>query len=167
MERQLKNLQIWIYVITGLLIFNTIILFISLKDPNNSTTPETESEESYDYDVSMFDTITADEFVEAYNGSEMKVVYFGRATCGFCVQFLPVLQQAQEEYGYTTLYVDISTIDADGESKISELNSYLSETYGQTPNVVIVQNGQIVDYNLGYTDYSTFASMLESNGFTK
>lgn len=166
MEQQLKKLQVCVYIIIVLLFVNTIALFASLKDPNDTTT-DTESEETYEYDVSMFDEISADEFVEAYNGSDLKVVYFGRSTCAYCIQFLPILQQAQADYNYTTLYVDIEAIDSDGVSKITELDSYLEETYGQTPSVVLVQNGQIVDYNLGYTDYSTFVSMLEENGFTK
>ena len=167
MEQQLKRLQVCVYVIIALLLVNTIALFASLKDPSEDKTTETESEQSYDYDVSMFDTISADEFVDAYKGSELKVVYFGRATCGFCVQFLPVLQQAQEDYGYKTLYVDITTIDNDGVSKITELDSYLKETYGQTPSVVLVKDGKIVAKQLGYSDYATFTSMLEQNGFKK
>lgn len=167
MERQLKRLQVCAYIIIVLLIVNTIALFASLKDPGETTTKTEETEKTYDYDVSMFKTIGADEFVEAYNGSDLQVVYFGRSTCGYCVQFLPTLQQAQADYNYTTLYVDIEKIDSEGISKITGLNTYLSETYGQTPSVVLVQNGQIVDYNLGYTDYETFASMLEANGFTK
>ena len=162
MEQQLKKLQVCVYIIIVLLLVNTIALFASLKDPSDTTT-ETENT----YDVSMFKTISADEFVEAYKGSELRVVYFGRSTCGYCVQFLPTLQQAQADYGYTTLYVDIEALDSEEVSKITGLDSYLSETYGQTPNVVLVQNGQIMDYNLGYTDYETFASMLEKNGFTK
>ena len=167
MEQQLKKLQVCVYIIIALLLINTIALFASLKDPSDTSTETEETEETYNYDVSMFKTISADEFVEAYNGSELQVVYFGRSTCGYCVQFLPTLQQAQADYGYTTLYVDIEAIGSDGITKITELDSYLSETYGQTPSVVLVQNGQIVDYNLGYTDYESFASMLEVNGFTK
>ena len=165
MEQQLKKLQISAYVIIALLIFNTIALLAAIKDPVTTSDNNTDTEQNYDYDVSMFKTVNADEFEEAFNGSELSVVYFGRATCGFCVQFLPVLQEAQEEYGYTTLYVDIDTINSDGKSKITGLDSYLSETYGQTPNVVLVKNGEIVDYSLGYVDYNTFASMLEENGF--
>lgn len=166
MEQQLKKLQVCVYIVIALLLVNTIALFASLKDPSDKV-EEKESEETYDYDVSMFDTINADEFEKAYKGSELQVVYFGRATCGYCVQFLPVLQQAQADYGYTTLYVDIDTIDSDGIEKITGLDSYLSETYGQTPSVLLVKDGKIVDKQLGYTDYSTFASMLETNGFTK
>lgn len=164
MEQQLKKLQVCAYIIIALLLVNTIALFASLKDPSEKKVEE-ENNESYDYDVSMFETISADEFEKAYNGSEVQVVYFGRATCGYCVQFLPVLQQAQSDYGYKTLYVDIDVIDSAGIEKITGLDSYLSETYGQTPSVVLVQNGKILDKQLGYTDYSTFASMLEKNGF--
>ena len=59
MEQQLKKLQVCVYIIIVLLFVNTIALFASLKDPSDTTT-DTESEETYEYDVSMFDEISAD-----------------------------------------------------------------------------------------------------------
>lgn len=163
MEEQLRKLQTCAYIIIVLLLVNTIALFASLKDPKEEISNE--SEETYDYDVSMFDAIDEDEFVDVYNGSELSVVYFGRSTCGYCVQFLPNLQQAQAEYGYTTLYVDIEAVV--DSTKITELDSFFEDNYGATPIVVLVQNGEVVASQVGYTDYSTFASLLEENGFTK
>lgn len=166
MEEKIKRLEICIYIILALLAINTIALFASLQDPKEEKA-DAETTENTEYDVSMFDTITADEFVSAYNGNDVQVVYFGRSSCGYCVQFLPTLRQAQTTYGYKTLYVDIANIDEAGAGKITGLNDFLNETYGQTPLVAIVKNGEIVDYQLGYTDYSSFASLLEKNGFTK
>lgn len=165
MEQQLKKLQICVYVIIAILLINTIALFAAMKDPSNSTESGTETEETYDYDVSMFETIDADKFVEAYNGKETKVVYFGRSTCGYCVQFLPILQEAQAEYEYTTLYVDIESIDTEGQTKIMALDTFFEENYGTTPITVLVQNGKIVASQIGYVDYATFTAMLEENGF--
>ncbi len=166
MEEQLKKLQVCAYIIIVLLLVNTIALFASLKDPSaDAETSTNETETSYDYDVSMFKTIDEDEFVNKYNGSELSVVYFGRATCGYCVQFLPVLQQAQSDYGYKTLYVDIEKVS--DSTKIINLDSFFASYYGSTPTVVLVKDGKVVDSQVGYTDYSTFASFLEDNGFTK
>ena len=167
-KEQIKKLQVCVYIIIGLLLVNTIALFAAIKDPAATKTEnETETEESYEYDVSMFEAIDVDGFVEAFKDDELSVVYFGRATCGYCVQFLPVLQQAQSEYKYKTLYVDISTISTDESTKITELDSFLAENYGATPIVVLLKDGKIVDYQRGYSDYSTYTSMLEKNGFTK
>ena len=39
------------------------------------------------------------------------MIYIGRSTCGYCVQFVPVLTQVQKELGgYTTYYIDIAKI---------------------------------------------------------
>lgn len=167
-KEQIKKLQVCVYIIIGILLLNTVALFAAIKDPAvNNTENETETEESNEYDVSMFETIDADGFVKAFNNDELSVVYFGRATCGYCVQFLPVLQQAQSEYKYKTLYVDISTISTTDAEKITKLDSFLAENYGATPIVVLLKDGKIVDYQRGYSDYSTYTSMLEKNGFTK
>ncbi len=169
MENKLKKIETLIYVIIVILAIDTVALFASLRDTSTdaSSKGNSETETETEYDVSMFKTINADEFIDAYNGSELQVVYFGRATCSFCVKFLPSLQQAQKEYGYKTLYVDITTVDSEAQQKLTSLNDYISENYGRTPMILLVKDGQIVASQMGYTEYSTFAKLLEDNGFTK
>ena len=38
------------------------------------------------------------------------VIYIGRETCSFCAMFIPVMEEAQEKYGFKTNYLDISSI---------------------------------------------------------
>ena len=66
----------------------------------------------------MFKQVTPDEFVKAFNGSETSIIYIGRPTCSYCAAFLPALQQAQSDFGYTTLYLDIDEV---ASSEISNL----------------------------------------------
>ena len=42
---------------------------------------------------------------------DFEVIYVGRETCGWCAAFLPNLWTAQEEYDFTTLYIDIAKIE--------------------------------------------------------
>lgn len=158
-----------LYVIIFILLINTIIMIAVngsvTKDSNDDSTEETENTE---YDVSMFTSIDADGVVDAFKSSETKVIYMGRSTCGYCVQFLPNLQKAQEEYGYETLYLDISNVDDDGQSKIVALDEeFFNENYGATPTVILVKDNKIVDSHVGYSEYEDYASFLEENGFSK
>lgn len=168
MEDKLKRIEALIYAILVVLVVNTIVVFVSLGDTNKEENSQTEAEETTtEYDVSMFKTVSTDELIEAYNGSDVQVVYFGRATCGYCVQFLPTLQQAQKDYGYKTLYVDITKVSSADQERIKALDQFFNENYGRTPMVVLVKDGKIVDKHLGYTEYSSFAQFLENNGFEK
>ena len=74
----------------------------------------------------------------------------------------------QEEYGYETLYLDISTVDSDGQSKIVDLDKdFFEENYGATPTVLLVKDNKIVDSHVGYSEYDDYAKFLEKNGFSK
>ena len=138
---------------------------------STSTNQGTKTEENTDYDVSMFEQITAQQLIDLYNGSEKSVIYVGRATCGYCVKFLPALQKAQEELGYKTYYYDISTITSDEYYEIIALNDFLNENFGSTPMVIVVQNGQILSTNndnkgwVGYAEYDTFKAYMQGLGY--
>ena len=168
----LKKILICAYVIIALLAINTIIMFISnvevTKDSNSAQTEETE--ENTEYDVSMFDAVDTTKTIELFDSEDTQVIYIGRSTCGYCVQFLPVLQQAQEDYGYTTKYLDITTVTEEEQSALLAKDNdedFLSTNFGSTPMVILVKDGKIVDGRVGYSEYDAFASFLEENGFKK
>lgn len=143
---------------------------------NNQTTTNTGTNTNnggndVEYDVSMFKEITADELVNKFNGEEKSLIYIGRKTCGYCVAFLPMLQQAQEEFGYQTYYYDIDTITQDAYDKIVALSPFLENSFGSTPMVLVVQNGQILSADgsgdgwVGYAEYETFKDYLINLGY--
>jgi predicted bacteriocin transport accessory protein len=164
----LNKILLCLYAIIVILVVNTTILL--LKDVKvGSNTSESESET--EYDTSMFTSITTDTLEEAVSGDNVQVVYIGRSTCGFCVKFLPTLQQAQKDYNYTTLYLDITTVTTtEQQNKIFAFDNeegFISDNFGATPMVLIMKDGKLIDGWLGYDEYSAFASWLEENGFTK
>ena len=169
-EEQFRKVITCLYVIIALLVINTVAVIV--VNGNSTTKAETEektpTEENTEYDVSMFKSINASQFEEAFNSSSIKVIYMGRSTCSYCVKFLPNLQKAQKEYGYKTLYLDITTVSQDDQKKITELDeSFFGENYGVTPTVILVKDGKIVDSHIGYSEYSDYTSFLEKNGIKK
>ena len=166
----LNKILICLYALIIILIVNTAILLVktNFKSTDNN---EVEEQESTEYDVSMFTKVTAENLKEAIETEDVKIVYVGRSTCGYCVKFLPVLQKARTEYNYETLYLDITTVTTtEQQDKILELDNeegFLSENFGGTPMVLMVQDGKIIDTWMGYAEYSTYTAWLEKNGFTK
>lgn len=172
MEELLKKILKCLYVIIVILIIITILFIASLNGNGNSSssddTTSNDTTEETEYDVSMFTSITGDEFVDKVNSSDLQLIYMGRSTCHYCVQFLPILQQAQNDYGYETLYLDITTVTSDQQEKIVAVDEdFFNDNYGATPTVLLVKDGKIVDSQVGYSDYDTFASFLEKNGYSK
>lgn len=158
-----------LYAIIILLTVNTIILIAVNGTVNTSSEEKTDNNQSEEeYDVSMFTTIDANGFKEAFKSDDMKLVYMGRSTCGYCVQFLPTLQKAQEEYKYETLYLDVSTVDSTAQEEIIGLDEeFFNENYGATPTVLLVKDNKIVDSHIGYSEYDDYAKFLEKNGYSK
>ncbi|MBE6159577.1 MAG: hypothetical protein E7157_00805 [Lactobacillales bacterium] len=173
LKETLKKLLICAYVIIALLAVNTVVTFISNVEVTKESEKTTETEETQtntEYDVSMFDTVDAEKVVKLFDEDETQVIYVGRETCGYCVQFLPALQQAQKDYGYKTKYLDITTVTEDGQKAILEKDNdedFLATNFGSTPMVILVKDGKIVDGWVGYAEYETFAQFLEENGFKK
>lgn len=170
----LNKIVLCLYAIIFLLLVNTTILL--LKDAKFGTVKDdtegnNEAPSSTEYDVSMFHSVTAETLKDETAKDDLQIVYIGRSTCGFCVQFLPILQQAQKDYNYKTLYLDITTVKTtEQQEKILELdneNEFLNKNFGSTPMVLLMKNSEIVDTSLGYKDYSEYSEWLEKNGFTK
>lgn len=166
----LNKILICLYALIAILVINTTILLV--KDGStkaNATSNNTE--ENAEYDVSMFTSVTADTLGDAVSSDTAKIVYIGRSTCGYCVQFLPILQQAQTDYGYETLYLDITTVTTtEQQDKILAFDNdeeFLKENFGGTPMVLLMKNGKLVDTWIGYAEYSEYSAWLEKNGFAK
>lgn len=167
-----NKMLICLYIIIALLALNIIISAIngnsgnrnssSTDKNNNSTTPVTQA--TADYDVSKFKAINANEFIDAYNGDETKLIYLGRPDCGFCVKFVPILTEVQNKYKFETLYLDINTVGQDDVNRIIALNSDFfsgkDTAYGYTPMTLIVKNGEILDSQIGHSSASTLEALV-------
>lgn len=142
----------------------------SSENSNNGEKTNTGNDEN-EYDVSMFTEISAEELVNLYYGEEKSLIYIGRPTCGYCVAFLPSLQQAQKDFGYQTYYYDISNVTDDQYNAITGLNDFMANNFGYTPMVIVVQGGQILSADgsgegwVGYAEYDAFRSYLEALGY--
>ena len=178
-----KKIIFLLYIILGVLIFNSIILLVKTDIIKSNSTKIEEKETSKNdneddsYDVSSFKSINPEKFMEFTSSNDTKVVYLGRSTCGYCVKFLPNLKKAQEELGYQTYYVDITKYDEDTKNYTEMVNlindykdTYNSKNntnyeaiYGYTPLVVLLNKDGIKDISVGYSDYDTFKEFLNNN----
>lgn len=159
------------YILIAITVISAANLIVNIaKNGSVATDSNDETEENTEYDVSMFTEKTTSEAIESIQKGETEIVYIGRSTCGYCVKFLPVLQQAQKEYGYTTTYIDLTKMSSDDRTNLLTLDDedgYISENFGYTPMVLIFKDGKLSKGWVGYSEYDAFASFLEENGITK
>ena len=161
-----------IVVITALILVTLIIKGSNNNSTNNSNGSANETSEGAtgEYDVSMFDTLSTNDTLEQIKDGKKHIVYIGRSTCGYCVKFLPTLQQAQKEYGYKTIYINLEEMTSDDQKNILTVDNdekYIEENLGYTPMVLIFEDGKLKKGWVGYSEYDQFASFLEENGYSK
>lgn len=170
MEEKVEKMLKMIYVIFVLVLINTVILVTSnlkITTGDSNKESETTSEGNQDYDVSMFEKVDFDKMMDKFESSDLEVIYIGRPTCGYCVKFLPVLQEAQEKFGYKTVYYDLTDVTQDETNKIIEKDNedeFIKTNFGATPMVLLVKDGKLVDGWVGYAEYDSFAEFLTKNG---
>lgn len=170
-EEMLKKILVCARVLIVFAVINTILLLIAVGDSSGSSSSSSNSssgssESSSEYDVSMFDAISASDFIKLFSDKDSgtNVIYLGRESCSYCVAFLPTMQKAQSEIGYTTKYLDITTVEDDEATEIEGLNDFLKENYGSTPLVIVTKDGKYVDGWVGYGEYDDFVEFLNNAG---
>lgn len=164
-----NKMLICLYIIIALLALNIIITAINISSSGTSsskpnTTTPTSAQSTTSYDVSKFKAINTEQFIDAYKGSETKLIYLGRPDCGYCVKFVPILTEVQEKYNFETLYLDINTVGKDDVNKIIELNNEFftgeNTAYGYTPMTLIVKDNKILDSQIGASNASTLEALV-------
>jgi predicted bacteriocin transport accessory protein len=167
----LKKVKDLLYVVIGLLIVSLIIGVINTSNivalSNDGNTTEEETETNTDYDVSEFTEVDYAGLKAAIAQEGYTVVYMGVASCPNCVNFIPVMKQAQTDYNYTTYYVDMDKITQEEINYIYTLDDYFDEEFGYTPLIAIFKDGKFVNGRTGYTEYSSYATFLEESGLKK
>ena len=174
--RQIRNILI---VIAIILVVNVIVTAISSNNRTYSSTGDGTSTDTNtgtksqggdtatDYDVSAFMEVTVDEMFTKVNTSGYQIVYIGRSGCGYCRMFLPTLKEAQKNFHYTTLYIDLTKVTNDGATKMKGISDKVKEKWGYTPMVIVYKDGVYQDMWLGYDEYSSFESYLLGLGMSK
>ena len=169
-SKRIRNIYIMLIAILCMTIISTtaILAYVAVHW-NDKMNNRQDLPNNTDYDVRKFTEISYNQFMNKYKDSEQSLIYIGRSTCIHCINFVPVLKEAQSKYGYKTYYLDISKIKNDEYSNVKKLNSFLDENFGMTPMVIIVKDGNIIENGtfLGEADINTFSKFLEKVGYNK
>ncbi len=166
-KKLIRNIYIMLIAILCLTIISaTAILsyvFVHWNDVKSNNIQNTE------YDVSSFEEINYDKFINLYKDNNKSLIYIGRQTCIHCVNFVPILNKVQNEYNYKTYYLDISKITEEESKNIKNLNNFLKKNFGSTPMVIIVKDGSIIEKGnwIGEGNYKDFSKFIENAGYKK
>lgn len=112
--------------------------------------------------------ITMKEYREVLSSDEVSLIYLASPTCGYCAQQEPIMKDLIREYGFEVNYLNTSTITQKEADEVYTLYGSMQEgrypeTKGlRTPTILIVQNGKLLDMNLGNIELEELVSLLQN-----
>lgn len=109
--------------------------------------------------------VTATEALQLMQEKEPQVIYIGRTGCSYCDMIAPILKTVGNDLELTINYVDLSTCTEEEAKKLEESNSYMSENEWGTPTVLIMSEGNLIDYLGGYDEEPVVREFFVKNGF--
>ena len=167
-----------VITITSVLILIFVLAGDTEKAANNSNENGNSAEVAEEYDVSAFKEIKAQDIKKESKGKNI-LIYVGRSSCGYCIQYVPVLKEIQEKYNkYTTYYIDIAKIldfsgtggvlDKEADENKQKLDKdFMKSNWGATPLTLVVKDSKLVDSIVGYVPAESLETLVKDNGFVK
>lgn len=111
--------------------------------------------------------ISMDEYRELLNGEEVSLIYIASPTCPHCINQKPIMNRLVNEYDVVVNYLNTNNLSMDEADELYELYGDVQvERYGEknsgvlTPTIILVQNGKLVDMNLGEIDLDDLVAFL-------
>lgn len=100
--------------------------------------------------------LTYDQYECLYNGDEPFVVILTQSTCGYCEQFLPVINEYAGENDLPVYFLEIDTMDNnDMQDVISSLSYFDDNDSWGTPLTLAIKDKKVVTQISGYTNDTT------------
>ena len=100
------------------------------------------------------------DFKQAFNSKERKVIYYASSECSYCKLQTPVLETIAEDYDMDYLYIDVTKLSEEQKDEITEK----LEIESSTPTTVIVENGEVIDTKVGYTEGNEYVQFFIDGG---
>jgi predicted bacteriocin transport accessory protein len=137
-----KKIGVGIWLI-GILI---LVIGLSILTSNLST--------KEGYDSNGFKITNVKTYLNLLKNTDKTYIYIGSRTCSHCIATIPVIKQLMLELDITINYVDIADMSQTDINKIVKSDATFTDGLG-TPTILIVEDGKVVDSNIGEADYTT------------
>lgn len=99
------------------------------------------------------------DFNKYYNSKERTVIYYASKDCSYCSLQTPILEVIANDYEMDYLYVDSSQLS------VKQRNEVLDKLGidHQTPTTLIVEDGEVIAKQIGYTEGSEYVKFFSDN----
>lgn len=98
-------------------------------------------------------------FDKYYNSRKRTVIYYASSSCGYCKLQTPILETISEDYEMDYFYIDSSILPKKQREEVLEKLGIEHAT----PTTVIVENGEVIDTAIGYTQGQDYVKFFVKN----
>ena len=96
------------------------------------------------------------EFYEQFNSKERTIIYYASPSCSYCTLQTPILETIAQDYDLDYYYLDASALSVKERSEVLEVLGIEHAT----PTTIVVENGEVVDTAVGYTQGKDYVEFL-------
>lgn len=100
-----------------------------------------------------------EKFYKKYNSKERSIIYYAKDNCAYCKKQTPILEELADAYDFDYYYINTNLLTSKDIKKITKELDIKNET----PITVIVENGKVIDKQVGYVDGPTYTEFLKNN----
>ena len=126
----------------------------------------TVAEEEVDYPLTLageagVHQITYSQYKEKVENGDAFIVIIERAGCGYCVQYMPIVEDVANEKKIPIYYIDTDTLSSDEYNELSTTNNYLKRNDWGTPTTLFMLGERVLDSIGGYVEKDTVLSFID------
>jgi len=145
---------------TILMVIAIIVIIIALFIPYTEGEPEpikltkfscSDASENQENDTALT-KLSCQQYQDLTTSDEESIILIARPTCGYCVKYIPVLEEIVGEYGITINYFNTDALSKEEVSDFYSSSSLFEDKKFGTPTLIVVKNSEIVEYNIGYME---------------
>lgn len=106
--------------------------------------------------------ISYDQYNEFVDNGDAFIVVIERAGCGYCVQYMPIVEEVAKEKNIPLYYIDTDTMTSEELNELSTKNDYLRKNpkWG-TPTTLFMLGDRVLDSIGGYVEKDSVLSFID------
>jgi len=104
-----------------------------------------------------------EEIENIIKSEKTQIIYLAKPTCYYCNLIEPITTSLQEEFDLEYFHINTEELSNSELTKVLKMIGVDLETFG-TPYIAIVENGELIDQQIGYTDEDVLFSLFKEHG---
>lgn len=146
------------FILIGVVILIIVAAMFSSKG--------TVAEEEVNYPLTLageagLHQITYNDYEEKVENGDAFIVIIERAGCGYCVQYMPIVEEVAKEKKIPIYYIDTDTLTQDEYTELSTTNNYLKRNEWGTPTTLFMLGDRVLDSIGGYVEKNSVLSFID------